>query len=297
MTRDKWMLTGAWAVMAVAGSYSYWKISESPRVDPAIVKLCVELTKAQNSRVIGCPGAPPEAKPKFPICIEPLPSAGLAYVDPQADLFRTRYVGIPIEPKPKTVAVLPFPVVGTVKATLDGTTVTWSTEDRKVEKKEWMVRIAATPQSFTVFRQFDEEAPQELAKLGPGARSHTDLTAAPLKTYRYWVTLTGQENLRTTYADADKVVSVTNKTDGTLTATGPSASRVRLVGGDRSHAVINVETYNRSGKYWAAKTLLVNPGDTVEGTGWSLKKLRFDNFTLMADMTDDAGVDRILTTK
>jgi hypothetical protein len=61
--------------------------------------------------------------------------------------------------------------------------------------------------------------------------------------------------------------------------------------------VIKVESYNRTGKYWAAKTLLVNPSEAVAGTGWKLKGLRFDDFTLVADLTDDAGVVRVLTTR
>jgi len=298
MTRtDKMILTGAWAAMAVAGVYSYWKISESPKIDPTIERLCTELAKAQKAPAPRSPVPPLATKPQPPICVYPQPGAALAYIDPEADLFRTKYVGIPVDPKPKKVQVLPFPVMGDAKATLDGTTIAWSLEDRKVDLKDWMIRIAAKPASFMVFRQSGEEAAQKLAELGPEARSFTDLSAEPLRTYRYWVTLTGQENLRTTYADVDKTMTVTNKTDQPRTATGPSATRVKLVGGDRTHAVVKVETYNRPGKYWAMKSLLVNPGDAVAGTGWALKSLRFDDFTLVADMTDDAGVARVLTTR
>jgi hypothetical protein len=187
--------------------------------------------------------------------------------------------------------------MGESKATLDGTTLAWSLEDRKVDLKDWMIRKAAKPSGFAVYRQRGEEAPLKLAELGPDARSYEDLSAEPLRTYRYWVTLTGRENLRTTYADADNLVTVTNKADRPASAMGPSATRVKLVGGDRTHAVIKIETYNRPGKYWAAKTLLVNPGDKVAGTGWSLNGLRFDNSTLAAEMTDDAGVARVLTTR
>ncbi len=297
MTRDKGLLTGAWAVMAAVSAYSYWKISESPKIDPTIAKLCEELTKAQKLQVLGCPGPTPEAKPKHPICIWAPPGPGLAYIDPAADLFRTKYVGTPVDPKLKIVQVLPFPVMGTAKATLDGTTVTWAVEDRKLELKNWMRRKTAKPATFMVFRQVAEEAPEKLAELGPEARSFADLTAEPLRAYRYWVTLTGLENLRTSYADADKTMTVTNKADQSLTATGPSASRVKLVGGDRSHAVIKVESYYRPGKSWVGKTQLVNPGETVAGSGWTLKKLYFDDFTLVADLTDDAGVARVLTTR
>ena len=293
MTRtDKMILTGAWAAMAVAGVYSYWKISESPKIDPTIERLC---------RVLKHPKGPVPQPPPLPgrdKIVDPIPSwPGFAFIDPEANRFRTKLVGIPVDPPKKNVQVLPFPVLGEVQATLDGTTVAWSLKDREVDLKEWMIRIAAKPASFMVFRQRGEEAAQKVAELGPEARSFTDLSAEPLRTYRYWVSLTGQENLRTTYAEADKTMTVTNRTDECRTATGPSATRVKLVGGDRTHAVVKVETYNRPGKYWAAKSLLVNPGDAVAGTGWALKSLRFDDFTLVADMTDDAGVARVLTTR
>jgi hypothetical protein len=288
---DKMILTGAWAAMAVAGVYSYWKISESPKIDPTIEKLCRDLGKR------GEVPAPPRPELKVRTPEFGRTSAGLAYIVPDADRFRTKCIGKAIDPKPKNVLVLPFPVMGEAKATLDGTTIAWSTEERKVELKSWMIRKEAKPSAFTVFRQIGEEAPLKLAELGPEARSYTDLSAEPLRTYRYWVTLKGQENLRTTYAEADTLVAVTNKGDRSASATSPSATRVKLVGGDRAHAVIKIETYNRPGKYWAAKTLLVNPGDTVAGTGWSLNGLRFDNSTLAAEMTDDAGVARVLTTR
>ncbi|HUR38658.1 MAG TPA: hypothetical protein VM222_04165, partial [Planctomycetota bacterium] len=233
---DKMILTGAWAAMAVAGAHSYWKISETPKIDPTIEKLCSDPEKARK----GPPHPPGEFKVRLPD-FGPT-AAGLAYIAPEADLFRTRAKGMSILPKPVDVQVLPFPVMGEAKATLDGTTLAWSLEDRKVDLEDWMIRKAAKPSVITVYRQRAEEAPQKLAELGPEARSYSDLSAEPLRAYRYWVTLTGRENLRTTYADADKLVTVTNKPDRQASATGPSATRVKLVGGDRTHAFLKIET-------------------------------------------------------
>ncbi|HLY74834.1 MAG TPA: hypothetical protein VKU80_12010, partial [Planctomycetota bacterium] len=67
--------------------------------------------------------------------------------------------------------------------------------------------------------------------------------------------------------------------------------------GDKTHAVLRVETYDRGRKGWVARTALNAPGDLIAGTGWSLKGLRFEEFTLVADLTDDEGVARVLSTK
>ena len=50
-------------------------------------------------------------------------------------------------------------------------------------------------------------------------------------------------------------------------------------------------------KKWMAKTIVVAPGRNIGMSGWILKGLHFDNFTLVADLTDDEGVDRVQTTK
>jgi hypothetical protein len=90
---------------------------------------------------------------------------------------------------------------------------------------------------------------------------------------------------------------VTKQSDHVSTARTPSATRLKLVGGDKTHAVLKAETYNKEKKYWMPKTLLVAPGEAVAATGWTLKGLRFIDFTLVADVTDDDGVARILTTR
>jgi len=77
----------------------------------------------------------------------------------------------------------------------------------------------------------------------------------------------------------------------------PSDVRVKLIGGGPNHAVLRVETYDRDKKYWVPKTVLANPGEPIDGTGWSLNSLTMNTFTLAAEATDDAGVVRKLTTR
>jgi hypothetical protein len=61
---------------------------------------------------------------------------------------------------------------------------------------------------------------------------------------------------------------------------------------------MKVETYDRAKKAWVARApVLTAPGDKVAGTGWLLKGLRFDEFTLVADVMDDDGVVQVLTTR
>src|SRR4029078_9323753 len=94
MTRtDKMILTGAWAAMAVAGVYSYWKISESPKIDPTIERLCIDLAKLHDSGITVC--GERQTKPLKPD-FGPT-NAGLAYIAPEADLFRTQAKGTPVD--------------------------------------------------------------------------------------------------------------------------------------------------------------------------------------------------------
>ena len=135
-----------------------------------------------------------------------------------------------------------------------------------------------------------------VAELKPEARTWTDLSAEPRQTYRYWVTVTGLETVRSDRSGA--LVEVSNKPDRPVSASSPSATRVKLVGGDPTHALLQVERYDRAKKAWVAGSpFLAVPGEKVAGTGWSLQGVRFEKFTLVADATDDDGVARVLTTR
>jgi len=290
MTRDQWLLTGAWAAMAAAGALSIYKGSQTPVIDPGISKLCSELKARENAPG----GSAPNGRLAFLVPAGPVSDVRPAPAE--APLFRTAAVGQPVDPKEIRVKVLPFPVMLSIKSDLDGTVLTWTTEERPVELLPKMIRVAAEPATVSVFRQLGDNAPEKVADLGPKARSWTELSAKPGWTYRYWVTLTGQETVRSDRSGA--LVEITNKADRSLEATAPSATRVKLIGGDKTHAFMKVETYDRAKKAWVALApVQTGPGEKVAGTGWQLRGLRFDGFTLVADVTDDDGVAQVLSTR
>src|SRR6185295_8985625 len=163
MTRDKWLLTGAWAVMAAFCGLTYYKVSHSPKIDPTIEKLCIELDQLSKSGIHDGPRGPMTFRPPF----KPT-DAGLAYIDPDASRFRTKMVPNPVDHKKYDVHVLPLPVMGWTEGNLDGITVRWSTDaTRKVELKSWMDRKEAKVEGFIVRRQRGDEAPVQVAELGP----------------------------------------------------------------------------------------------------------------------------------
>jgi hypothetical protein len=288
---DKLILWGACAVMAVVGSLSLWKISQIPKIDPAIVKLRGEFDRMMKGPVTNPP--------------PPLPYVHIAFLDPVAEArpapdaaatLRTRAEGTSVAHPIAQVFILPMPVIGSAKADLDGATITWTLEDPKATLLLWQRWNRAKPAGFIVERQCGDGAKQRIATLGPDAKSFTDLSAEPKRTYRYWVLTSGDETLLSSYPPMRERVS--RGLNVSAEATTPSATRVKLVGGDKDNAVLRTENYDRAQKKWVAgKTLLAAPGRGIGASGWTLKGLRFDNFTLVADVTDDGGVDRVLTTK
>src|SRR5262245_58517566 len=195
---DKLMLWGAAAVMMAVASYSLWKVSQIPAIDPEIAALKIEHEKLMNgARHMPAPPAIPPIHLGF---LDVIPEPRLP--QPEADLFRTRAVGKPVEIiyRPTNVLVLPFAVPGEIKADLDGIPLRWTVQDAPQENlARWQTQVKAKPAGFVVERQCGDAAPVIVAKLGPEARSYTDISAEPRKTYRYRVSVTGQETIRTSY--------------------------------------------------------------------------------------------------
>jgi len=292
---DRLMLWGAAAVMIAVGALSLWKVSLIPAIDPEIAAL-----RAEQQKLINGPR-------HFP-APDPIPAVHLGFLDvipeprlpqPQADLFRTQAVGkaMTIIHNPTKVLVLPFAVPTEIKSDLNGVSLPWTLQDAPQEKlADWQSQVKAKPAGFVIERRCGDEPAVVLAKLGPEAGSYTDVSAEPRKTYRYRVSVTGNETIRTSYPA--QLEPVTKALAWSAEVRTPSDARVKLVGGDKNNAFLRMETYDRTAKKWVAgKVSMAVPGQKVGGSGWTLKGLRFDNFTLVADVTDDEGVDRVLTTK
>jgi len=281
---------GAFAVMAAVGSLSIWKISHEPQVAPQIVTLEKEFKRTWNGPIT-------EPTP-------PMPRVGLhgcqvipppAPANDWAAFIMTKAVGTPKPRIPNLYFFLPVPVPGEAKADLDKLVVTWSLSERSVELKEWMIRKEAKPMGFIIERQCEDGPVEVIGKVGPKERSFTDLSTEPRMTYRYWVVLTGKESDLKSYPPHDRDASY--GLNLSVEARTPAATRMKLVGGDKDNAILRAETYDRAQKKWVGKLVQAVPGRAVGSSGWTLKSLRFDNFTLVADVTDDEGVDRVLNTK
>jgi hypothetical protein len=288
---DRLMLWGAAAIMVAVAALAVHRVSEMPSIDPEIARLKIEHEKLMN-------GPARQAAPGS------VPSVHLGFVDVVAEPRRspewagtmhTTFVGVPVRRADMPVYVLSLPVPGTATSTLDATTLTWSLTEPKAELKYWMVRKENKPTGFLIKRQCGDGDVENLAEVGAKALSYVDLTCKPRLTYRYWVVAKGMES--DLALDPPPLKSVVKGLVASAETRTPSDTKAKLVGGDKGNAFVRIDTYDRAAKTWVGKTTMAAPGQKIGTSGWTLKGLRFDNFTLVADVTDDEGVDRVLTTR
>ena len=291
---DQLMLWGAAAVMIAVGALSFWKVSQIPAIDPVISALNAEHQKLMTgpARHAG-PGSVPAIHLGFvDVVAEPKP------VTDFAGHLRTRLVDVPKKLATVPVYILSLPVPKTATSTLDATTITWGLIEPEVELKYWMKRNEIKPTGYLIGRQCEDGKIEDLAEVDGKTFSYVDLTPKARLTYRYWVVAKGMESDLQTDMYPHPKKAVAKGLETSVKTRTPSNTRAKLVGGDKDNAFLRIETYDRTTKKWVAgKTSMAVPGQKVGGSGWSLKGLRFDNFTLVADVTDDEGVDRVLTTR
>lgn len=289
---DRLMLWGAVAIMVAVGSLFFYRVSESPKIDPEIAALKAEHQKLMNGPARQpAPGQVPTIHLGF-VDVVPEPKA----VTDFAGHMRTRYVEHGVERTKVPAEVLSLPAPKAVTSTLDLTTLTWSLVQPTVALPKWVEkRIDVLPTAFLIKRQCGSDPVETIAEVGAKERSYTDLTCRPRLAYRYWVVAKGKESDLEVYPGAKRVVE--KGLDTSVETRTPSDTRAKLVGGDKATAFLRMETYDRTLKKWVGKTSMAAPGQKVGSSGWVLKGLRFDNFTLVADVTDDEGVDRVLSTK
>jgi hypothetical protein len=293
---DKLMVWGAWSLMAAVASLSAWKISQAPKIEPEIVRLEKELTDIQNSKGISCG----PAAPKVPVIPPPLtsdPKAGTAPASDWTAFIMTKAVGIPVPIAPTNVFLLPLPKISPeAKADLDGVSIRWDLEMAKVQLQPWMIRKDALPEKFIIERQCEDGSVEVIAELGPKARSFTDLSTEPRLTYRYWVSLVGKETDLSKRPLVEKP-AIKGQNDSTEART-PSATRLKLIGGEKDAAILRVETYDRARRSGFRKRS--SPPQASRMPDWAAgASTDFDSITLRSwrTLTDDEGVDRVLTTK
>src|SRR5678815_1256541 len=224
---DRLMLWSAVAIMVAVGSLFFYRVSESPKIDPEIAALKAEHQKLMNGPARQpAPGQVPTIHLGF-VDVVAEPKA----VDDFAGHLRTRFV--PTERPLPTVAVyiLSLPTPKTVTSTLEETTVTWSLFEPVVELKYWMKRNEIKPTGFLIKRMGEDGKIEQIGEAGAKALSFTDLTCKPRATYRYWVVAKGMESDLEHYPAPKK--DVVKGIDTSVQTRTPSDTRAKLVGGDK----------------------------------------------------------------
>ncbi|HEX7900756.1 MAG TPA: hypothetical protein VF950_23560 [Planctomycetota bacterium] len=281
MTRDRWILTTAWALIATAGAAGLWKTSKIPAMDAEIARQCERLRKEMSDGPVD--PVPPDHSlalvgRQWKFEAEGVrPHAKAAYFAPR--IVERTVPGIPVD-----VAVMALTATPAAKASLDGATVTWTLAKGPVALKPRERAKDVAPTGLRVERN-DGSGWKEVAKLDAKAASWKDVETAPRRTYAYRVKLDAPKEARAA-ADGPEAEART-----------PSDQRARLVGGDAKVAIFKVETYQRKSGSWVGRDVTVRPGDELWPGGWKLTGLRFKGFALVAEAVVEDGRAVELTTR
>lgn len=278
---DRWMLAGAWLLIATAGAAGAWKISRIPALDPATARTLAKVQRRMRDAAV----EPPPPLKRMP---------NWAYVSgdvPEAPLYGATLlprIVARVEPLPPVdVDVQPLAAVPQAKASLDGVALTWRLEAAPVhlEPRE-RAKKAVPATGLRIERSTDGLAWKEVARSAPKAGNWLDATAAPRTSYAYRVILEKPDQVRTA-----------KQGDSVAEARTPSDRRARLVGGDAKVAILRVEAYNRGSRAWEGRERTARPGDELWPGGWRLSGLRFKGSVLVAEAVVEDGRPLELTTR
>ncbi len=290
MTRmDKAILWGAWTAMAVVALLSVRSVSQQPKVEPWVLRVENDLEKIYRGGLTGPVPKAPVVDRHFDKAIK-TPEKALEW---SAFIVPKMIVG-PFLPPPPPMPFFLLPVASPrATADLTGVTVTWTVATAETDLPNRTYPMPSKPEGFLLIREDERGERSVIADLQADARSFTDITAKAHASYRYWVAVKGKESDPEAVSVLKPALRELNLPADVRT---PSACRVKLVGGDRTTAVLRVESYDRAQKKWASQLVTAGPGQAIGASGWTLKALKFDNFTLVADVADDDGVARVITT-
>jgi hypothetical protein len=290
---DRIMLVGAWGVVVLGLGFGISRISGAPRVEPSVHRLVGEI---RHSLATGHEPAPP-ALPRLRHRDDwGLVTGGQESAKPWSAFVQPELRGTALPPNKVTFFVLPYARF-TAKGDLDSATITWTFEVPKRDLLPHEIPKAGAVSRVLIERQVGADEPEIIAEIkDPRATSYLDPGLAGRTEYRYRVLVVGDETLRLAPGQY-QVATVTAAPGEAALVKTPSHQRVRLLGGDAGVAIIRWESYNSASRCWAIKTESVLPGQRIGVTGWKLDGLRFYKFTLMAEMTDEMGEKRVLSTK
>ncbi len=192
----------------------------------------------------------------------------------------------------------PVAVLGGATGSLNGATIAWTLEDPEVALEPHESRKRAPVEGFVVERSRAGKPAETVAEPGPEARAYTDRTAEPLAEYRFRVRVAGGRTALTCPSSRCGRKIAIPRERGWIEVRIPSARRVKLVGGDAKAGIFRVDAYDRSAGTgtWKGGDKVARPGEAIGSSGWRLEALRFEKSTLTAEVVDDEGVARTLST-
>lgn len=283
--RDRWLILGAWALLAASTVAGFClinaRVPATPEPTPAVP-----------------PPPPPEptgnrAMDRFWKCQEVLTSVHRPQTPYVGCMVPTIIEVVKPKPPPGPTRVLPVALYSG-KFEMDRANLSWNLRNPVIDPKDKKFVLSA-PQAFLIHRQCDGGEIERIAILDAKATSFEDRDVQPNHSYRYWVLVRGEEGAIVYPATRAPVVD--REGEGSVEGTVPAWHKVKLLGGGRDHAILSVESYNPKTGQWETKRVLASPGQAIGASGWTLERMRFDKSTLVAEVKDDLRDAREISTK
>lgn len=280
--KERWMLAGAWGLIVVCGMTGAVCIGRSSSPAPALgtrPRIRVDSPPPIGDRT-------EEVLRKWQTVIAPV----RVPVTPYVGCITPTILWVEKPAPPSVEFVLPTPLYSG-KVELDRTLLTWSLR----EPQEGPLVKRGALRAIVIHRTCDDGEVERIAVLSPKATSFEDREVRPNRSYRYWVLVRGEEGTKEYRIDHVRLVE--REGEGTVEGAVPSWHKVRLIGGDKEHAILGVDSYNPGKGRWESRIVRTSPGRAIGETGWTLDRIRFEKFTLHADVTDDLRETRELSTR
>jgi hypothetical protein len=277
---SRWILAGAWTLIAAAGILGQRAIARIPALDPVTEATLREVRWTMDHA---------------PIATPPLMKRPAAWAMVTADVEATHPFGATlstwiyeeIRPKPiEDVLVQPHYAVAEAKASLDGVALSWTLSRGSVELEKHQRAKDVKAAAVRIERKTGAGAWKEVARLAPETRAWMDAEVAAGTSPIYRVRLVKPGEVR-----------ATEDVGADVEARTPSDRRARLIGGDAKVAIVRVEAYNRKTRAWSGPDRTVRPGEEMWPGGWTLTGLKFKGFGLVAEAAVGDGRTVELTTQ
>lgn len=285
MSKERWLLAGSCLAIALCGSAGLVAVHGRLTAPPLAFT-------PEPQRPLPPPQDPgKEARERLQKSLQVIhpsvkPTDHLGYLIP-------RIIENPKDgPDWKEFHLLPTPLYsGTVE--IDRARLTWKLAPPDL-KAPGIKRVASPAEAVVIHRQMDGGEIERVAVLDPKESMFEDRDVQPGRLYRYWVLVRGLEGV---HSPTSKPVPVDKAGENAVEGRTPEWVKVKLIGGDAAHAILGVETYNPVKGRWESSTVQTTVGGPIGRTGWTLERLRFDRFTLLAEVRDDRFETRDLSTR